>query len=188
MFLGRTSACIYVLDLSKPLAHHPLIAYYRKGKPISKPYPCVRTNEDNFKQCMRTMHSFTSKTKGPLSKLLFLGTHRDKIHKCTSETVEEKNKRLKKIIPLKFKCQVIQFSKDKLVFEINAQNPDDTDKNTTERVRCYITDQCIRRIKADEQKCTMRFIAVFDSWESTETEPYTSKTIIDCLDTPLKRD
>ena len=142
VFLGRMSACIYVLDLSQSLDHHPLIAYYRKGKPISKPYPCVRSNEDNFKQCMRTMHSFTSKTKGPPPKLLFLGTHRDKIHKCTSETVEEKNKRLKKIIPLKFKGQIIQFNKDKLIFEINAQNPDDTDKNTAERVRCYITDQC----------------------------------------------
>ena len=142
VFLGRTSACIYVLDLSQSLDHHPLIAYYRKGKPISKPYPCVRSNEDNFKQCMRTMHSFTSKTKGPPPKLLFLGTHRDKIHLCTSETVEEKNERLKKIIPLKFKDQIIQFSKDKLIFDINAQNPDDTDKNTAERVRCYITDQC----------------------------------------------
>ena len=142
VFLGRTSACIYVLDLSQSLDHHPLIAYYRKGKPLSKPYPCVRTNEDNFKQCMRTMHSFTCKTKGPPPKLLFLGTHRDKIHKCTSETVEEKNKRLKKIIPLKFKGQIIQFNKEKLIFEINAQNPDDTDKNTAERVRCYIIDQC----------------------------------------------
>ena len=143
VFLGRTSACIYVLDLSQPLDHHSLITYYRKGKPVSKPYPCVRTNEDNFKQCMRTMHSFTSKTKGPPPKLLFLGTHRDKIHKCTSETVEEKNKRLKKIIPLKFKGQIIQFNKDKLIFEINAQNPDDTDKKTAERIRCYITDQCL---------------------------------------------
>ena len=142
VFLGRTSACIYVLDLSQPLDHHPLIAYYRKGKPVSKPYRCVRSNEDNFKQCMRTMRSFTSKTKGPPPKLLFLGTHRDKIQKCTSETVEEKNKRLKKIIPLKFKGQIIQFSKDKLIFEINAQNPDDTDKNTAEKIRCYIIDQC----------------------------------------------
>ena len=142
VFLGRTSACIYVLDLSQSLDHHPLIAYYRKGKPVSKPYPCVRTNEDNFKQCMRTMRSFTSKTKGPPPKLLFLGTHRDKIHKCTSETVEEKNKRLKKIIPLKFKGQIIQFNQDKLIFEINAQNPDDTDKNTAEKIRCYIIDQC----------------------------------------------
>ena len=28
------------------------------------------------------------------------------------------------------------------MFEINAQNPDDTDKNTAEMIRCYITDQC----------------------------------------------
>ena len=43
----------------------------------------------------------------------------------------------------------------------------------------------VRRIKADEQECAMRFLAVFDVWESTETEPFTWKTIIDCLDTPL---
>ena len=43
----------------------------------------------------------------------------------------------------------------------------------------------IRRIEADEQKCIKRFMAVFDTWKRTETEPYTWKTIIDCLNTPL---
>ena len=43
----------------------------------------------------------------------------------------------------------------------------------------------IRRIETDKQKCIMRFMAVFDTWKRTETEPYTWKTIIDCLDTPL---
>ena len=106
---------------------------------MSKPYPCTRTNEDNLKQCMRTMHTFTSKTKGPLPKLLFLGTHLDKLYECETETVEDKNKRLKKIIPLKFKNQIIWFNTQKLIFEMN---PDDTDKKMAERVRCYIIEQC----------------------------------------------
>ena len=142
VFLGQTSACILVIDLSQPLDHHPLIGYYRRGKSVSKPYRSNRTNKEHLKQCMQTMNTFISKWKGPLLKILFLGTHRDKLQECDTETVEEKNKRLKKLIPTKFAEQVIWFNSEKLIFEMNAQNPDDTDKKTAERVRCYIIEQC----------------------------------------------
>ena len=156
VFLRKTSTCILVINLSQSLDHCPLIGYYRKGKPVSKPYRSSRTNEDHLKQCMRTMHTFTSKQKGLPPKsappklapsesvppmLLFLGTHRDKLEECT-ETVEDKNKRLEHIIPLKFKDQIIAFSPTKLIFEINALNPNDTDMNTAERIRSYIVEQC----------------------------------------------
>ena len=158
VFLGETSACILVIDLSQALDEHPKIGYYRRGRPVSKPYRCIRTNEENLKQCMRTMHTFTSKRKrrplAPIAsgvpkvpdtqplKLLFLGTHRDKLHKCVSETVEDKNKRLQKIIPPKFKHQIIWCNPKKLIFEINALNPDATDKITAEKVRQCIMEQC----------------------------------------------
>ena len=56
--------------------------------------------------------------------------------------MEDKNKRLEQIIPLKFKKQIIAFSPEKLIFEMNALNPDDTDKKTAERIRSYIIEQC----------------------------------------------
>ena len=155
VFLGETSACILVIDLSQALDDHPKIGYYRRGKPVSKPYRCIRTNEENLKQCMRTMHTFTSKRKphSPASgvqkvpdtqplKLLFLGTHRDKLHKCVSETVDDKNKRLQKIIPPKFKHQIIWCNPKKLIFDINALNPDAADKITAEKIRKCIMEQC----------------------------------------------
>ena len=142
VFLGQTSACILVIDLSQPLDYHPMVGYYRRGKAVSKPYPSIRTNEDNLKQSMQTMRTFTSKSKGPLLKLLFLGTHRDKLHECLTETVEDKDKQLQKIIPAKFTKQVIWFSSEKLIFEMNALNPDDNDKKTAERIRRYIIEQC----------------------------------------------
>ena len=161
VFLGETFACILVIDLSQALDEHPKIGYYRRGKPVSKPYRCIRTNEENLKQCMRTMHTFTSKRKrhplAPIAsevpkvpdtqplKLLFLGTHRDKLHKCISETVEDKNKRLQMIIPPKFKHQIIWCNPKKLIFEINALNPDATDKITAEKVRQCIMEQCPAR-------------------------------------------
>lgn len=227
VFLRNTSACILVNDLSQSLDHHQLIGYYRKGKPVSKPYRCPRTNEDNLKQCMQTMRTFTSKTKGPPPKILLLGTHLDKLRQIMKknkqiklfllvlfllalillfflvsqvpfiltilllllvlivslfvlkrlslsflassflvpllgifhykfvETVEEKNKRIEKIIPLKFKDQIIRCSKEKLIFEINALNPDSTDKMTAERIRRYITEQC----KPDEVEIPIRWHA-----------------------------
>ena len=142
VFLGETSACILVIDLSQSLDHHALIGYYRKGKAVSKPYRCIRTNEENLKQCMRNIATLTSKSKGPLTKLLLLGTHLDKVHECDTETVADKNARLKKIIPPQFEKQVIRVDDKTLIFEINALNPDDTDKKTAAKVRSYIMEQC----------------------------------------------
>ena len=142
VFLGETSACILVIDLSQSLDHHALIGYYRKGKAVSKPYRCIRTNEENLKQCMRNIATLTSKSKGPLTKLLLLGTHLDKVHECDTETVADKNARLKKIIPPQFEKQIIRVDNKTLIFEINALNPDDNDKKTAAKVRSYIIDQC----------------------------------------------
>ena len=142
VFLGETSACVLVIDLSQSLDEHALIGYWRRGKPVSKPYRCIRTNEENLKKFIQTINTFTSKTKGPPSKLLFLGTHRDLAHECLPETVADKNERLKKLIPAKFEKQIIQLDKKTLIFEINAQNPDDMDRKTAEKVRSYILQQC----------------------------------------------
>ena len=142
VFLGETSACILVIDLSQSLDHHALIGYYRKGKAVSKPYRCIRTNEENLKQCMQNIATLTSKSKGPLTKLLLLGTHLDKVHECDTETVADKNARLKKIIPPQFEKQIIRVDTKTLIFEINALNPDDTDKKTAAKVRSYIMEQC----------------------------------------------
>ena len=142
VFLGQTSACILVIDLSQPLDYYPMIGYYRRGRAVSKPYKSTRTNEENLKLSMRTMHTFVSKTKGDPLNLLFLGTHRDKLHKCPSETVGDKNRRLEKLIPKKFANQVIWSSTEKLIFEINALKPDKLDKKTAERVRRYVMEQC----------------------------------------------
>ena len=146
VFLGETSACVLVIDLSQSLDEYPLIGYWRRGKPISKPYRCIRTNEENLKKFIQTINTFTSKTKGPPSKLLFLGTHRDLAHQCLPETVAHKNERLKKLIPPKFEKQIIQLDKKTLIFEINAQNPDDTDRKTAEKVRSYILEQCPAKV------------------------------------------
>ena len=158
VFLGETSACILVIDLSQALDEHPKIGYYHRGKSVFKPYQYIRTNEENLKQCMRTMHTFTSKRKrhplAPITsgvpkvpdtqplKLLFLGTHRDKLHKCVSETLENKDKQLQKIIPPKLKHQIIWCNPKKVIFEINALNPDATDKITAEKIRQCIMEQC----------------------------------------------
>ena len=155
VFLGRTSACILVIDLSQQLDHRPKIGYYRRGRAVSKPYRSTRTNEENLKLSMRTMHTFVSKTKGDPLKLLFLGTHRDKLHKCLSETVGDKNKRLKKLIPKKFASQVIWATTENLIFEMNALKPDHLDKKTADQIRRYVLEQC-RPIKV---KLPVRWLA-----------------------------
>ena len=160
VFLGETSACILIIDLSQSLDEHPTIGYYRRGKPVSKPYKCTRTNEEILKQCMTNMSTFTSKTKGSPTKLLFLGTHRDIL--CATETVAQKNARLLKIIPAKFTKQMIRLGRKKLIFEINALNPDDTDKKVAEKVRSYILNQC----PAKEVELPVRWHALEEKLQS----------------------
>ena len=160
VFLGETSACILIIDLSQSLDEHPTIGYYRRGKPVSKPYKCTRTNEEILKQCMTNMSTFTSKTKGPPTKLLFLGTHRDIL--CPTETVAQKNARLLKIIPAKFAEQMIRVDGKTLIFEINALNPDDTDKKVAEKVRSYILEQC----PAKEVELPVRWHALEEKLQS----------------------
>ena len=160
VFLGETSACILIIDLSQSLDEHPTIGYYRRGKPVSKPYKCTRTNEEILKQCMTNMSTFTSKTKGPPTKLLFLGTHRDIL--CPTETLAQKNARLLKIIPAKFAEQMIRVDGKTLIFEINALNPDDTDKKMAEKVRSYILEQC----PAKEVELPVRWHALEEKLQS----------------------
>ena len=160
VFLGETSACILIVDLSQSLDERPTIGYYRRGKPVSKPYKCTRTNEEILKQCMTNMSTFTSKTKGPPTKLLFLGTHRDIL--CATETVAQKNARLLKIIPAKFAEQMIRVDGKTLIFEINALNPDDTDKKVAEKVRSYILEQC----PAKEVELPVRWHALEEKLQS----------------------
>ena len=140
VFLGEASACILIIDLSQSLDECPTIGYYRRGKPVSKPYQSTRTNEEILKQCMTNMSTFTSKTKGPPTKLLFLGTHRDIL--CATETVAQKNARVLKLIPEKIAKQMIRVGGKTLIFEINALNPDDTDKKVAQTIRSYIMQQC----------------------------------------------
>ena len=160
VFLGETSACILIIDLSQSLDERPTIGYYRRGKPVSKPYKCTRTNEEILKQCMTNMSMFTSKTKGPPTKLLFLGTHRDIL--CPTETVAQKNARLLKIIPAKFTKQMIRVDGKTLIFEINALNPDNTDKKVAEKVRSYILEQC----PAKEVELPVRWHALEEKLQS----------------------
>ena len=79
----------------------------------------------------------------------------DKLHKCLSETVGDKNKRLKNLIPKKFASQVIWATTEKLIFEMNALKPDHLDKKTAERIRRYVLEQC-RPIKV---KLPVRWLA-----------------------------
>ena len=160
VFLGETSACILIINLSQSLDERPTIGYYRRGKPVSKPYKCTQTNEEILKQCMTNMSTFTSKTNGPPTKLLFLGTHRDIL--CPTETVAQKNARLLKIIPAKFSEQMIRVDGKTLIFEINALNPDDTDKKMAEKVRSYILKQC----PAKEVELPVRWHALEEKLQS----------------------
>ena len=143
VFLDKTStSSVLVVDLSQSLCQYPPIGYFRKDKPVSRPYRCTRTNENTLELCLDTMSLFKSKTKWSPTKLLILGTHRDILF--THDTADGRAK-LKKS-PLKSEKQYIFFDTSALIFEINALNEDDSLNMTASKIQSYVVDKYPQKV------------------------------------------
>ena len=152
MFLNRVSHFIYVFRVHDNLDERPNIAFYDSGNKLHE-YSSFFTNEEIFKHCMCTMHSFTSKHKGDNKdknecsspRILILGTHRDKVkEEDLPQKLKSLNERLEEtLISDMEKDQVIFCNKMKkdFVFTINAQTPDKRDLKCAEAIRKFLSEK-----------------------------------------------
>ena len=126
IFLNGASDFIYVFRLNDPLDRQPKNSYCdSSGEPVCEPHPSPLTNEDIFKRCMRTVHSFTLKNKDSSPpQILILGTHRDLVKEEELSQIQETVKRI--VEETGVKNQVI-FKGENYVFSINAKEPDSKD-------------------------------------------------------------
>ena len=149
IFLNGASDFIYVFRVHDKLDEQPKIAFYDNGDKLHE-YSSFLTNEEIFKHCMRTMHSFTSKNKDLTPpQVLLLGTHRDMVkEEDLPILLESLNERLKRTLLPHFRDQVI-FCDETLkdcVFTIDAQQPEERDRECAEAVRRILC-------KKDERRC-----------------------------------
>ena len=148
VFLRRMSLYIFVFKLSEELATKPMVEYFGEdGKRVGTPYRSAQSNEQLLKHCLRTLHTHRSSpdTKGECSKIMIVGTHRDEEHLCTTETREQKNKKLEKLLLPMFREEVIYYklAENKLIFPVNAKNPEELDKDTARDIQSVVLTKCM---------------------------------------------
>ena len=148
VFLRRMSLYIFVFKLSEELATKPMVEYFGEdGKRVGTPYQSAQSNEQLLKHCLRTLHTHRSSpdTKGECSKIMIVGTHRDEEHLCTTETREEKNKKLEELLLPMFQEEVVYYNlaKNEVIFPVNAKNPEELDKSTARDIQSLVLTKCM---------------------------------------------
>ena len=148
VFLRRMSLYIFVFKLSEELATKPMVEYFGEdGKCVGTPYQSAQSNEQLLKHCLRTLHTHRSSpdTKGECSKIMIIGTHRDEEHLCTTETREEKNKKLEELLLPMFQEEVVYYNlaENEVIFPVNAKNPEELDKSTARDIQSVVLTKCM---------------------------------------------
>ena len=146
-FLRRMNLYVFVFKLSEELASKPVVEYYdSRGEAVGTPYESAHTNEQLLQHCLRTLHTHraTSESEGKSSKIMIVGTHRDKEGECTTETRKEKNEKLASLLLPAFKDQVLYSNLDEkeFVFAVNARDPQLDDKALVEKIQHLILTDC----------------------------------------------
>ena len=138
VFLNGASKFVYVFKVHECLTKRPMISYFKDGKLLWE-FPATQTNEGTLRQCTRTMNSLSNKNPTiPPAKMMFLGTHRDKVeHKKLPELLDDLHEKLRDILFPQFSehliyCDTIM---KEFIFTLNAANPGDEDKMCGENIR-----------------------------------------------------
>ena len=136
-FVHGISIALFTLKLSERLDSHSIVEYYEHGKLISTPYRSPLTTIDTLKCLVRSMQSHTIDGEKPT--VVIVGTFLDEIEKC-SETVQEKNERLLKILSLEFTDQLFFYNEaeNNLIFALNGKDPGPHEETIAKLIRSVI--------------------------------------------------
>ena len=137
-FIKGAAACGFVFKLSESLNHRPLVEYWRDGELTGESFEHPLSNRQILEQSIQTIQAFPSSDESPL--LFVIGTHRDKKDNCTDETLEDKERTLRDIIE-QSGCNFQHYvdkGVDRVVFDVNAKEPGDRDKELASTLRGVI--------------------------------------------------
>ena len=142
-FMYNTDLNIFVFRLCEKLNDNPTILFYERDSLLHSSVS-VLSNTEIMQRCIQATQTLD---EGVLSKLLILGTHRDKVNECEGENLVDKNNMLKRLIPSAVKQKVI-FNSDDVIFPLNAKEPDDDDKTTISKItdRVFKSRKCATEI------------------------------------------
>ena len=140
VFLRHMTLYVFVFKLSEELAAKPVVEYYNSsGEAVGTPYQSAQTNLQLLQHCLRTLrtHRTTSKSGCKASRIMIVGTHRDKEGECTTETRAEKNEKLASLLLPEFKDEVTysNLAENQFIFAVNAKDPQLEDKALVKQVQ-----------------------------------------------------
>ena len=133
LFAPKTTAAIFVHWLCEALDEYPADEFFKDGKRVGPSKKSAATNMDILKCMAQTIH--TQLHEGKLPTFLTVGTHLNLEHLCTTETREEKNRRIKEFLKPLFPD--LQYCGDTLepLFALNTADPTVTDYKKAEQLR-----------------------------------------------------
>ena len=146
-FMRPMNLYICVVKLSEELSAKPFVEYFnQEGKHVGTPYLSSRSNQHLLKYLVRSLRSHKSSTNNDRwhSRIMVIGTHRDKEEECTGETREMKNKKLAEILLPEFSDEVVYFDllKQAFIFPVNAKYPEATDRGIANQIKELILSEC----------------------------------------------
>ena len=161
LFIRDVSSVVVVTRLSDRLDQYPTDEYYKDGKLIGKCELAQLTCEDQIKCLIQSLLS--RKSEGELPKVIVVGTHRDKASEC-SETVEEKDEKLKNMFGSQVRKQLAYYEPvKKVLYPLNALDPDEKDREVAGSIRYRIESSNARKVKVPIQwyilECLIRELA-----------------------------
>ena len=136
MFVSNATCGFLTVKLNESLDSHPEVEYFNEGVRLGKSFRSPFSHLQISSNCMKVVQSSCEKGKRPT--LVFIGTHADLEHECKEEKREEKNQKLLSIIPPQMKGNVIRYSRESLIFPINALNPGDKDQAVLDTLRSVL--------------------------------------------------
>ena len=145
VFLQHMDLYMFVFKLSEELATKPMMEYYdESGEALGQPIVSAHTNEQLLKHCLRTLHTHRSTSEEKTSRVMIIGTHRDKEEECTTETRKEKNQKLAIILLPSFRDEVTysNLAESEFIFAVNAKDPQAQDIAMAEEIRHLILTKC----------------------------------------------
>ena len=141
IFLRGVSYYVFVFKLSDELGSHPTVELYdEEGKLVGIPYTSAHSNEQLLQHCIQALQSHKSSTvDGEHARILILGTHKDEESKCSTETREEKNEKIKKLLLPAFQNEALYSGVDRQpIFAVNAKSPAYEDQKVAEQIRLLV--------------------------------------------------
>ena len=133
-----------VIRLNEELDEKPKVTFHSQGRNVYELPDKLQLTNRQFIIRMCQIASSCAKSGGPVSYVIVVGTHKDKLGKDGDEKIKEMNRELKSVYE-QFKDVLIYKSEDEIIFDINTMATGKEREQYTEELQNTISELCEKR-------------------------------------------